>query len=274
MRSLVSTGPSTGLLLAFAFLLVGCSPAPEVSVHYLGHASFVLKFGDGPVVLTDYGESNAYGLDSPIHGLGEMVPDIVTLSHEHADHAGGELPEGIGTLLDTDQAFSQGSLTITPVPTHETTLLRPDNLGFLFEYRGLKILHMGDCQGLIVALRGGALSPDGGRYDLEGIRELAETIYPDHYDLVLLPIGSTDNILAEAAEFAGFLDAEIIVPMHYWSPDDKAAFLERMADRLDPGGQPYDSREVGGATLTLGPEAETMGPVKVLGLTPAPYPGM
>jgi L-ascorbate metabolism protein UlaG (beta-lactamase superfamily) len=62
-------------------------------VHYLGHAAFLLRLDNGVTVLTDHGESRAYGLDSPIYDIGALRPDVVTRSHDHADHAGRGLPE-------------------------------------------------------------------------------------------------------------------------------------------------------------------------------------
>ena len=171
-------------LLAPLLLLLGCqppdegSPRPSITVHYLGHSAFLLGFGDGPTVLTDYGESNAYGLDSPVHPLGGLVPELVTLSHDHADHAGGELPDGVGTILRGERSLSAGGLTVTPIPTYEGSLEAPDNASFLFEFGGMKVLHLGDCQGLMVAA------------DTTLIRSL----YPDRYDLVLLPIGFVRDI--------------------------------------------------------------------------------
>lgn len=272
MRAPVDSAPSMGILLAFAFLWVaGCAPPPEIQVHYLGHASFVLKFGDGPVVLTDFGESNAYGMESPVYDLGDLVPDLLTTSHDHADHLRGALPEGIGKVLGHGESFTSRRLEITPIPTHERSLLSPDNFGFLFEYRGLKVLHAGDCQGLMVALRGGALSPEGSLYSREEVGELIQEIYPDSYDLVLLPIGSTEPILREAAEFAGFLDARIIVPMHYWDTADRTAFLERMGDRRDRLDRPYAVRASGGAEIRLLPASGPVESVEVAGLTPSPY---
>ena len=70
-----------------------------MQAHYLGHAAFLLEFPTGLTVLTDYGESRAYGLDSPVFELGAVRPDLVTYSHDHADHAGGELPEGVGRVI-------------------------------------------------------------------------------------------------------------------------------------------------------------------------------
>lgn len=270
MKKIILSPTAPSVLLAASLLLSGgCAPPPEVTVHYLGHSSFLLQFGDGPTVLTDYGESNAYGLDSPIHSLGEVIPEIVTVSHDHADHFGGELPPGIGTTLTGGEAFRSGKLTITPIPTFESSLVRPDNFSYLFEYRGLKVLHLGDCQGLMVALRGGALGEEGRRHSREEVAEIIRDLYPDSYDLVLLPIGFTQDIIPEAAEFAGYLDARTIVPMHFWSMEDRDAFLTRMADRKDSGDRPYSSRIVEDAGFQLTVGADPVVEVEVLGLTPA-----
>jgi len=59
---------------------------PLLRFHYLGHSSFVLRFADGVSVLTDYGKSNAFGLESPIHDLGDLHPDVVLYSHHDEDH--------------------------------------------------------------------------------------------------------------------------------------------------------------------------------------------
>ena len=237
------------------------TPSPTAVIHYLGHASFLLEFLDGPTVLTDYGESNAYGLDSPVHSPGERTPDIVTLSHEHADHAGGALPEVIPVHLAGNQSYEGGGLKITPIPTYEGSLEAPDNTSFLFEYRGLKILHLGDCQGLMVAL-----AEEGAGQE---IRERIRTLYPDRYDAVLLPIGFVRNILEEAAGFVALLDAARVVPMHYWSPEDRDTFLELMDGRRDTRGRGYRVGVGAGSTLALVAGTPGTGPW-VHGLTPAP----
>ena len=45
---------------------------PLLRFHYLGHSSFVLRFADGVSVLTDYGKSNAFGLESFQEGFFEI----------------------------------------------------------------------------------------------------------------------------------------------------------------------------------------------------------
>lgn len=274
------------IALAGLLMVAGCgprrTPVPSASLHYLGHASFVLTFEDTLTVLTDYGESNAYGLDSPVHSLATLVPDIITRSHEHSDHAGGTLPEGpirhmisgmeslSAASVDQGQRFQMGNLRISTIPTHEGPLKTPpDNTSFLFDFRGLKILHLGDCQGLMLALGGGA-EEEGTQVRDEAVGAI-RSLYPDHYDLVLLPIGFVHDILTEAAEFVTHLDTDAVVPMHFWSPGDRDRFLTLMEGRHDRRGRSYRSRNFPGAELALptGPRPEDT--VLVIGLSPGPW---
>lgn len=254
-----------GLMMLVLLALTGCSgavPLPPLQVHYLGHASFLLITDEGLSVLTDYGESNAYGLDSPIHGLGGLTPDVVTISHDHADHAGGTLPPHVDLVLkglDDGPAAEVEGLRITAIPTYEGRLDTPDNASFLFEYSGMKVLHLGDCQALMLGLA----EPGG----TERVRDL----YPDSYDLVLLPIGFIDDIVEEAAAFARLLDARRLVPMHYWSPVDRDRFLDRLEGRSDGQGRPYRIEPRDGPVLRLERTISDEGVVTVIGLTPAPW---
>ena len=258
-------GPPPAACLALCLALswtVGCGGTPEsaaskeavVTVHYLGHASFALTFDEGPTVLTDYGESRAYGLDSPVFPLGDFHPEIVTLSHHHPDHAGGTLPAASFVLLEGDQRYEDQGLIITPIPTFERGLESPDNFSFLFEFQGQKILHLGDCQALMGVPDAEAL-----------IREL----YPDRYDLVLLPIGYVDNILEGALDFLTYLDAGAVVPMHYWNPKDREAFLKLAEGRTDAWGRRYEIRVRLGPALTLSPGSSPPASVQLVGLDPA-----
>lgn len=262
----LAPGPGSAFVLALSAMLAGgvtgclASPGPEVSVHYLGHAAFLLTFDDSLQVLTDYGESNAYGLNSPVYPLGDSRPEVVTLSHDHADHAGGRLPPVYDTILRGQGAYRRGDLTITPIPTFEADLETADNVSFLFEYRGLRILHLGDCQGLMVALGSGGL----------GIRERILGLYPGRYDLVLLPIGFVQDILAEAAEFVTLLDARAVVPMHYWDPADRDAYLDLFEPRTDSRGRSYRTRKEPGAITRMRLGSSSPGHVEVVGLTPGP----
>jgi L-ascorbate metabolism protein UlaG (beta-lactamase superfamily) len=233
---------------------------PLAELHYLGHAAFVVTYANGVTVLTDYGASRAYGLDSPVYGLGALEPDIVTRSHEHADHAGGELPTSTGRLVADGEAYATHGVRVSPIPTHERSLETPDNTSYLLEFGGTKILHLGDCQALMLA-------PDTAE-----ARDRVRRLYPDRYDVVLLPIGYVHDILQEAAAFVRQLDARYVVPMHYWNPGDRDAFLALLDGQQDGFGRTYSVEARAGAGLVLDDLDTPADSVTLVGLTPAPWP--
>ena len=182
---------------------------------------------------------------------------------------GGKAPEGIGTILTGVEDYQSRGLTITPIPTYENSLTRPDNFSFLFEYRGLKVLHLGDCQSMILGFSRGMMGPEGNFLSPEQLAALIKKSYPDTYDLVLLPIGFAQDIIPEAAEFAGNIDAKAIVPMHYWTLEERDAFVARMGDRKDGRGRPYNSRVSTDPSFTVTLSSEPVTEVELLALTPA-----
>jgi len=250
-------------VLVFAVLAVSGvyskSDKPAVCLHYLGHAAFVLEFDNGISVLTDYGKSHAYGLDSPIYGLGSLKPDILTYSHQHEDHSGGTAPDGTRHVLSGNEGLDLKGLRIVPIPTYEQSLLKADNTSYLFIYRGIKILHMGDCQALITGIQ-----------EKETRKRIAE-IYPDVYDLVLVPIGYVSDITGPAADFVALLQAKRLIPMHYWSPKDKEHFLAGLGKKKSGAGLAFDVDEIDGPGLCLPASGGLISSPKVISLTPAPY---
>ena len=120
---------------------------------------------------------------------------------------------------------------------------------------------LGDCQALIAAC------------DRPEVAARIRELYPDTYDVVLLPIGFTSDILEPAARFLGLLKARAAIPMHFWEPADKRAFLDLLKDRQRPDGRRYAVRETGGPQWSLR-ESELPGDaVLVVGLSPASFDG-
>ena len=245
------------LLAALALAAPAAAAGDAVCLHYLGHAAFVLELADGTRVLTDYGASRAWGLDSPVHSLGPLVPDVVTISHAHEDHAGGTLPDGIGHVLRGSGELTLGDLKVRSLPAFERRLDEPDNRSFLFTFRGVRILHLGDVQALVQA--------SGTEEGRRRVREL----YPERYDVVLLPIGFVRDVLEPAATFASLLRARTIVPMHYWSPKDRDAFLKLVSGRPGADGKPMTA--VAAGSLRFCPGAAADAGTRVVGLEPRPW---
>jgi L-ascorbate metabolism protein UlaG (beta-lactamase superfamily) len=165
-------------------------------------------------------------------------------------------------ILDGSKPYLGGGLRVTPVPTHEGDLDEPDNFSFIYEWGDSRTLHLGDCQGLMVALADPLTQ--------QRAREKVLHLYPDHYDLVLLPIGFVRDILEEAAAFAALLDTDRLVPMHYWEPADRDRFLEMVRHGADERGRPYRVRADPSARMTIHGGVGRAEVVEVTGLTPGP----
>ncbi|MCI0516045.1 MBL fold metallo-hydrolase [candidate division KSB1 bacterium] len=230
--------------------------APVVVIHYLGHAAFFLQFDNGVSVLTDYGQSNAYGLDSPIYELVGIEPDIVTFSHHHPDHHRPGVEFGQARSLTNTDSLSLKGLKITPIRTAEATPFSADNTSYLFTYKGLKILHLADAQAYITAI------------DQDSIKQQLAHLYPDKYDLLLMTIQGVSQFIPQAEAFIDLLRPVRVIPMHYWSPAYKADFLAYLRAQNQQANKPYKIEATGRAdfALDVGDEAE---PIQIISLEPA-----
>jgi L-ascorbate metabolism protein UlaG (beta-lactamase superfamily) len=233
---------------------------PLLRLHYLGHSSFVLRFADGVSVLTDYGKSNAFGLESPIHDLGDLHPDVVLYSHHDEDHDRGD--EFLGaTILDGAHLHEEvgfDGIVFEPIKTRENE--PGDNTSFLIGFEGLRILFAGDCQGEIEAI------------DQAAELERLETLFPGRIDLLFLPIDWTHPIAAKAAAFVELVRPQTVIPMHYWSKQAKSDFLAALAEKNEPGRRQFLIEEPGRPDYAIESVARSDGVTKVIDLEPGPWP--
>ncbi|MFN3467723.1 MAG: MBL fold metallo-hydrolase, partial [Candidatus Brocadiales bacterium] len=93
----------------------------EVTIRWFGHSCFLIESSQGTKLLTDpLGEETGFPLP-------EVMPDIITISHEHFDHNYVQMAKGNPKVLrglkdgGKDWAHVQeqvGKVTITTVPTY------------------------------------------------------------------------------------------------------------------------------------------------------------
>lgn len=254
--------PIIAVCMTLISLNLSCrkSASGNVQIHYLGHASFVLRFDNGVTILTDYGTSNPWGLTSPIHGLGIFLPDVATYSHtHHIDHYGGPVPENVPYVLSDADSLHLNGIDIHPIRTCELSLDNEDCTSYLFIYKGLKILHLADAQAYIKAV------------DQEEVKKRIRHIYPDKYDLLLMTIGGRRDIIREAEAFIDLLQPKNVIPMHYWSPEYKADFLSYLENRSVSSGKQYSIQKPGSAQYVLSTSDKNTTPIRIISLDPAPY---
>jgi len=234
---------------------------PVLKIHYLGHSAFVLEFDNGITVVTDYGEYNAFahqGWDSPIHDIGELKPDVMTYSHLHEDHFDpGRIPPGTDhILMDTDELSIQG-LVITPVRVCENSINHKDNSAFLFSYKGMKFLHLGDAHADIMNIE----NPT--------VRNRIKQSIPDSLDVLFMTIEGMAQFTAEAEIFIDLLKPRTVIPMHYWSVAYKNGFLNYLAAQ-NSSEKHYDIDNLQGSKFDVYEDDEVI-PVHAVGLKRSEY---
>lgn len=231
-------------------------PPWPLRLHYLGHSSFALRFANGVSLLTDYGGSNSYGLDSPIYDLGALRPDVVLYSHHDPDHDRGQGFPG-ARVLDgptLTESVEIDGIVFEPIKTTEND--DGDNTSFAIGYGGLKILFAGDCQGDINAIAQPAR------------RTRIEALFPREVDLLLVPIDWIHPIAARAVELVELLQPRRVIPMHYWSSQTKAVFLSLLEQENGRSDKHYLIEEFDRPDYAIDASAA---PATVVSLEPAPY---
>jgi len=186
-----------------------------VTVTWLGHPTFILKTSTGLAVLLDpMNDSVGYPL-TPVAGM-----DLVTVSHEHADHNNLALatgsPQVLRGLAGNDWAKIDQTIKGVRVRTvqsyHDDTQgsQRGKNAIFVFEMDGLKIAHLGDL---------------GHALNAEQVKAIGAV------DVVMIPVGGFFTLDGKgAAEVITQLNPKIIIPMHYKTPALGASLAGRLAD--------------------------------------------
>ena len=208
-------------------------PVPEnaVLLHYLDHASFLIRTEGGLSAVTDF---------TGFIGNVDLIPDVVTMNHAHSTHwtpypdpaiahvlrGWGEVRgEGIEHWLDL------GEMLVRNVPTDirsrwgDGTVEPRGNSIFVFEVAGLCIGHLGHLHH----------EPDAAQYAALG-----------RLDVVMAPVdGGLTLDLPTMLRVMERLRASVVVPMHWFSEFSLDAFLRGMA-----GG--FDIVEVGGPSMVIG----------------------
>lgn len=173
---------------------------------WLGQAAFKLK-GKTATVVTDPFDPSFIGLKWP-----RVEADIVTLSHDHADHNNAAGVAGATYVASGPGEYEIKGVAFTGTPSWHDNKQgeeRGKNVIFTFNIDGVRVCHLGDL--------GQAQLTDE---QLEAIGDV---------DVLLIPVGGVYTIDASAAaKVVAQLEPRIIIPMHYKLPD------------LRPGLEPVD----------------------------------
>jgi len=162
-----------------------------MEITWYGHACFRLRDKGATVVTDPYDPSIGYTLP-------KVRADIVTVSHNHADHNCVSGIKGARKVVDGPGEYEIKGVFITGIATfhdRKKGTQRGCNTVFLFEFNGLTICHLGD---------------------LGHVPTQAQVETLSDVDILLIPVGGVSTIGAtQAAEVISLLEPKIVIPMHY-----------------------------------------------------------
>jgi len=166
-------------------------------VTWLGHASFLIESKNGTRLITDPYESGSYDGAVGYAPIDESA-DIVTVSHDHADHNAVDVVSGDPEVVRGTESRTVGGVDIKGVDTFHDESKGQDrgrNTVFVMDIDGMKLGHLGDL--------GHTLSPE----EVSSIGKV---------DVLMAPVGGYYTIGPEEAKtVAEELGARVIIPMHY-----------------------------------------------------------
>lgn len=201
-----------GVLAAAAVAARGANPAGKgaagASLTWFGQACFLLQTRAGARVVMDP-IPGAIGYTPPT----DLKADVVTVSHEHADHNNVALVAGTGKegspkvlrgLSEDKKDWVKHKQKVKDVQIRSVGVYHDGEQGkqrglnsvFVFETGGLKIAHLGDLGHLLTDVQ---------------LKEIGPV------DVVLIPVGGVFTIdAAQATRVVEQLKPRtIVVPMHY-----------------------------------------------------------
>jgi L-ascorbate metabolism protein UlaG (beta-lactamase superfamily) len=182
-----------------------------VKIRWYGQSAFLLT-GEHSVFIDPFGRLEGLaerGLAFDYPPIVDVAPELLLITHEHADHNATEAIAGNPQIVrSTAGRFETALGPVTAIASeHDAAAgtMRGPNTIFAFELDGLAVCHFGD-------FGQATLRP-----------EQAEAV--GRPDVLILPVGGGPTLDgAQAAAIASSLGARVVVPMHYRTP--AISFLE------------------------------------------------
>jgi len=189
-------------------------PEETVDIHYISHASFLIRSAGGLNIVTDF---------TGFIGSTPMIPDVVTMNHAHESHwtafPDPEIPhvlrgwgesfgEGVTHHLDLGEVLIRN--VSTDIRSQAGGVEEDGNSIFVFEIAGLCIGHLGHLHHM----------PSDEQFAAIG-----------RLDVVMAPVdGGMTLDLPTMISVLERLRSRIVIPMHWFSGYTLDLFLEGMSD--------------------------------------------
>ena len=169
-----------------------------MEITWYGHSCFRLTERNYVTVVTDPFDSKVVGYDAL-----KLKAEIVTISHDAPGHSNSDAVKGTTHVITGPGEFEIGGVFITAVQTDSGKKSKDKvrNTVYVFDYDGITVAHLGDLQQI----------PTQSEIELLGTVNVA-----------LVPVGGGASLnAAKAAEVVSMLEPNLVVPMHYATPDSK-----------------------------------------------------
>ena len=214
-----------------------------MDITWYGHASFLLTTAQGIKIITDPYEPGAY--DGGIaYGPITDEADIVSVSHDHADHNYVKGLAGNPTVITGEGKHEVKGIVFEGVSTYHDDSQgteRGGNTIFTIIADGMRVCHLGDL---------GHLLNDK---ELQQIGQV---------DCLLIPVGGFFTIgPQEARQVVDQLQPQVTIPMHFKT--DKCGFPIASVDQFVEGAQQVQRLDTSTFTFSK-EELETGGGIVVL----------
>ena len=167
-------------------------------ITWLGQSCFKLqdKIGSDGVMLVMDPYTDEFGLKMP-----RFEADIVTVSHDHADHNNLGAIRGNPYIINTAGEYEVKSVFIEGVEAwhdEKNGTERGKNIIYRIEMEDISVTHLGDLGHIL---------------ETKQLEKLEGT------DILLIPVGGKYTInAAKAVEVISQIEPRIIIPMHYKVP--------------------------------------------------------
>jgi L-ascorbate metabolism protein UlaG (beta-lactamase superfamily) len=162
---------------------------------YLGHSCFKIQdkiTADGVTVLTDPYDKSV-GLRAP-----SLEADIVTISHDHADHNNKSAVRGETFIIDSAGEYDVKGVLIEGIDSfhdEKNGAERGRNIIYRITIDDVSIVHLGDLGHIL---------------DSKQLEHLAGA------DILLVPVGGKYTLDGKkAVEVVSQIEPRIVIPMHY-----------------------------------------------------------
>jgi L-ascorbate metabolism protein UlaG (beta-lactamase superfamily) len=173
-----------------------------MEITWYGHSCFRLTERNYATVVTDPFDSKSIGYSAL-----RLKSDIVTVSHAAPGHSNTDAVKGISHVIDGAGEFEIGGVFITGVQTDGGSSRKKGkddaarNTIYVFDYDGITVAHLGD------------LKHTPTQSEIESLGTI---------NVALVPVGGGGGLnAAKAAEIISLLEPNLVIPMHYSTPDVK-----------------------------------------------------